>query len=196
MHGVLSQEGVDPAALLRQGREEVAGYAVVIRAGLVTEVQDAESGLTLTTDDSERVFARALVVASGLTDDLPDIPGLAEQWGTGVLHCPYCHGWEVRDQRLAVLGTSPMSLHHAELIRQWSDRLTFFSAGCGPLGPHVAVRLRARGVELVDTPSPRTRPDRPGSTKRTVAGRPAHRGPHFLFRPSLKILGTVRSHFS
>lgn len=152
MHGVLGHEGIDPAELLRRGREEAGAYDVRIRPGTVEHVEDADGGLTLTLTGGDAVFARALVVASGLADELPDIPGLAEQWGTAVVHCPYCHGWEVRDQRLAVLGTSPMSLHQAELIRQWSDRVTFFTAGCGPLDPEFATRLRSRGVELVDVP--------------------------------------------
>lgn len=152
MHGVLGHEGIDPADLLRRGREEVAAYDVTIRPDTVARVEDAEHGLTVVLAHGESVLARALVVASGLTDDLPAIPGLAEQWGTGVLHCPYCHGWEVRDRRLAVLGTSPVSFHQVELIRQWSDQVTFFTAACGPLDPEFEVRLGARGVQLVDTP--------------------------------------------
>jgi len=152
MHGVLGHEGVDPAELLRRGRDEVSAYDVSLRTGVVRRVEDADDGLTVRLADGETVSARALIAASGLTDDLPDIPGLAEQWGIGVLHCPYCHGWEVRGQRLAVLGVSPMSLHQAELIRQWSDRLVFFTAAVGELDPQVAARLRSRGVELIDTP--------------------------------------------
>lgn len=152
MHGALGNEGSDPAALLRRGREELRAYDVTLRAGAVQQVESADDGVTVHLADGASASARALVVATGLTDDLPDIAGLAEFWGTGVLHCPYCHGWEVRGQRLAVLGTSPMSLHQAELIRQWSDQLTFFIADVGPLTPDVAARLRARGVELVDTP--------------------------------------------
>lgn len=152
MHGVLGNEGCDPADLLRRGREELSAYDVTLRAGAVQRVEDADGGLVVHLADGESASARALVAASGLTDELPDIPGLAEQWGAGVLHCPYCHGWEVRGQRLAVLGTSPMSLHQAELIRQWSDRLIFFTAGVGDLDPRVEARLRSRGVGLIETP--------------------------------------------
>jgi thioredoxin reductase/SAM-dependent methyltransferase len=152
MHGALGNEGVDPADLVRRGREELSAYDVTLRAGSVERVENVDDGLVVRLGDGEAVPTRALVAASGLTDELPDVPGLAGLWGTGVLHCPYCHGWEVRGQRLAVLGTSPMSLHQAELIRQWSDQLTFFTAGCGPLTAEAQARLRARGIELVDTP--------------------------------------------
>ncbi|SCL15381.1 Thioredoxin reductase [Micromonospora nigra] len=152
VHGALGHEGTDPAELLRRGREELGTYDVTIRPGTVEQVADTEGGLTVALGGGDTVSARALIVASGLTDELPDIAGTGEQWGVGVLHCPYCHGWEVRDQRLAVLGTSPVSLHQAELVRQWSDRLTFFTAACGPLDPEIAARLRSRGVELIETP--------------------------------------------
>jgi len=152
MHAVLGHEGLDPADLLRRGRAEVSRYDVTVRAGEVQSVTEAAEGLSLVLADGETLTARSLVVASGMSDDLPDLPGLADQWGVGVLHCPYCHGWEVRDHRLAVLATSPLSVHQAELVRQWSDHLVFFTAGCGDLDPEVRERLRARGVELIDTP--------------------------------------------
>lgn len=152
LHGVLGNEGADPADLLRRGREEVAGYGVEFSRDTVIKVADAPDGLRLTLAEGGPVHTRGLVVATGITDELPDVPGLAEHWGSGVLHCPYRHGWEVRDRRLGVLATSPMSLHQAELVRQWSDRLVVFTAGLGGLAPEVAQRLRSRGLELVESP--------------------------------------------
>lgn len=149
MHGVLGNEGTSPAELLSRGRAEVAEYRVELVEGTIEGVERMTGGLTVTTDDGRARSARALVVATGLRDELPAIPGLAERWGASVLHCPYCHGWEVRDQRLGVLATSPLSLHQAELIRQWTDRLTVFAAGLGPLSAETAQRLKARGIELV-----------------------------------------------
>ncbi|MGN6721390.1 MAG: FAD-dependent oxidoreductase [Marmoricola sp.] len=152
MHAVLGHDGLDPAELLRKGRAEVSVYGVTIREGAVERVEDREGGLLVELTDGSSAFARALVVASGLSDELPDMPGLGELWGSGVLHCPYCHGWEVRGQRLGVLGTSPMSTHQAELIRQWSDDVVYFTAAVGELESASARRLTARGVQLVDTP--------------------------------------------
>lgn len=148
MHGVLGQEGVPPGELLATGRAEAADYGVEFGAGALAGVERLPGGLRITTVDGVARDARALVVATGLSDDLPDVPGLAERWGTTALHCPYCHGWEVRDQHLGVLTTSPLGLHQAELIRQWSDRVTVFTAGLGALTPEVERRLRSRGVAL------------------------------------------------
>ncbi|WP_309131235.1 bifunctional NAD(P)/FAD-dependent oxidoreductase/class I SAM-dependent methyltransferase [Brevibacterium sp.] len=151
MHSVLGNEGTDPAALIAQGREEAASYGVQFVDDTVISVQAGERTVTVATAQGA-LTGRALIVATGLTDELPDIPGLAEHWGTNVLHCPYCHGWEVKGTRIGVLGASSMSAHQAQLVRQWTDRLTFFTAGSGALDPELAERLRARDVELIDTP--------------------------------------------
>ncbi|MDT0158756.1 bifunctional NAD(P)/FAD-dependent oxidoreductase/class I SAM-dependent methyltransferase [Microbacterium sp. ARD32] len=148
MHGVLGHEGAAPGELLERGRAEAAGYGVEIVTGSVTAVERAENGLHVTADDGVVRFARAVIAAAGLRDELPGVPGLAERWGATVLHCPYCHGWEVRDQHLGVLTTSPMALHQAELVRQWSERVTVFAHGLGDLAPETAQRLRARGIRL------------------------------------------------
>jgi thioredoxin reductase/SAM-dependent methyltransferase len=154
VHGTLGHEGIDPTELLRRGREELGTYDVTVRNGTVERVSAAGPGtwLTVALADGAVVTCRAVVVASGTTDELPDLPGLAELWGTDVLHCPYCHGWEVRGQRLGILGTSPMSLHQAEMIPQWSDQVVFFSAGCEPVDDSVRTRLRARGTRVVERP--------------------------------------------
>ncbi|WP_010525753.1 NAD(P)/FAD-dependent oxidoreductase [Nesterenkonia sp. F] len=158
MHAVLGHEGLDPADLLGRGRAEAAAYGVSFaEAGAVEVVEsapaaddspDAAAPRPLHVTDTTGVVrrARAVVVATGVSDRLPEIPGLAEHWGTAVLHCPYCHGWEVGDARLGVLAAGPMSLHQAELIRQWSDRLTFFSAAAEPLEQQTLDRLAVRDV--------------------------------------------------
>ncbi|GAB3600539.1 NAD(P)/FAD-dependent oxidoreductase [Microbacterium tumbae] len=152
MHGVLGNEGTSPAELLRKGRTEAAGYGVEFLDAAVREVRTAQTGLEILLPDGRAERARTLIVATGITDELPAVPGLAERWGTSVLHCPYCHGWEVRDRRLGILATSPMALHQAQLVRQWSDRVVLFTAGLGPLDPIAEMRLRSRGIELVSAP--------------------------------------------
>ncbi|MUN63121.1 methyltransferase domain-containing protein [Kocuria sediminis] len=152
MHGVLGQEGVPPAELLQRGRAEVSAYGVRITRGTVERVDPSGAGVEVTLHEGEPVQARTVIVATGMTDELPGIPGLAERWGRTVLHCPYCHGWEVADQRLGVLTTSPLGLHQAQLVRQWSDTVTVFTAGLGPLDAAAELRLRSRGIDLVASP--------------------------------------------
>lgn len=153
MHGVLGHDGIEPAELLRRGREELATYGVVVSDGLVTDVTDDGQRLRIVRSDGRVDHARAIVVATGVRDVLPEVVGLAEHWGTSVLHCPYCHGWEVAGRRLGVLATSPASLHQIELVRQWSENVTAFTAAAGAFDAATTSRLIARDIRLVTTPA-------------------------------------------
>ncbi|HEY5334607.1 MAG TPA: FAD-dependent oxidoreductase, partial [Mycobacteriales bacterium] len=126
VHGLLGLEGVSPLELLARGRDEVLGYGGEVLADEVVEVACAPYGFSVTLRDVAVLRAQRLLITAGLVDELPDIPGVRELWGRGVLHCPYCHGWEVRDRRIGVLGTDPMAMHKALLFRQWSSDVVFF----------------------------------------------------------------------
>ena len=120
-HNYLGREGVNPQELLEIGRAEVAAYGVEVLADRVVGLSGAIDDFLVTTAGGRRVRARRILATGGVVDELPDVPGLAERWGIDVLHCPYCHGWEVRDRPIAVLATMPMSAHHGLLFRQLSD---------------------------------------------------------------------------
>jgi thioredoxin reductase len=144
MHGFISRDGLSPAELLSVARSEVRDYGVEL---IATEVVDASPGFTLTLLSGEALRARHAVIATGATDVLPNIPGLVERWGRDVLHCPYCHGWEVRDARLGVLGTNSASVVHALLVRQWSSDVTFFTHDV-TLSADEEQKLKARGITI------------------------------------------------
>ncbi len=150
MHGFLSRDGLPPGELLAIGREEVERYGATILPGAVADVvNQGASGFTVVLDDDGVRRARRLLVATGLRDVLPEIPGLRERWARDVLHCPYCHGFEVRGARLAVLGGSPAAARYALIVRQWSDDLTYLTpAGC--LDAAERERLTARAIAIVE----------------------------------------------
>ncbi|REF00841.1 NAD(P)/FAD-dependent oxidoreductase [Thermomonospora umbrina] len=149
VHGLLAREGMPPAELLERGRAEVRLYGGHVVSGeATTAVRDAD-GFTVTLTDGRSVRARRLLVATGLVDELPDVQGLDSRWGRDVLHCPYCHGWEVRDQAIGVLAGGPMSVHQAMLFRQLSDDVTYFSHTMPPTDEQ-AEQLAARGIRVVD----------------------------------------------
>jgi thioredoxin reductase len=150
VHGLLGQEGVPPAELLARGRDELAAYGGEVVPGRVVDARRDEGGFLVTTDDGRTVRARRLLVATGLVDELPDVPGLRERWGRDVLHCPYCHGWEVRDRAIGVLATSARALHQAMLFRQLSDDVVVFRHTADPFDDAQSATLRARGVRVVD----------------------------------------------
>lgn len=156
MHGFLSRDGMPPAELLAVGRAEVARYGVRLLDGEVTTaevgaVADAGVPFRIRLAGGGEVSARRLLVTSGVRDEVPDIPGVRERWGRDLLHCPYCHGWEVRDEPLGVLGSIPGSVQHALLVRQWSDDVTFFVHTCD-LDAEERRQLGARGIRIVDGP--------------------------------------------
>jgi thioredoxin reductase len=146
MHGFLSRDGMPPAELLAVGREEIAAYGVELARDAVV---DARPDGSIELAGGRRLTARRLLVATGLVDEIPDIPGVRERWGRDLLHCPYCHGWEVRDQPLGVLGTVPGSVDHALLVRQWSADVVFFT-NTYQLDDVERRQLEARAVRIED----------------------------------------------
>ncbi|WP_028644045.1 NAD(P)/FAD-dependent oxidoreductase [Nocardioides sp. URHA0020] len=150
VHNYLGREGTPPAELLEVGRAEVAAYGVQVRRGRVTTAMRSATGFGLALDDGTTVHARRLLVTTGLTDVLPEIAGLAERFGNDVLHCPYCHGWEVRDRAIGIVAGNAFALHGAGLWRQWSDDVTLFLNDRLALSPEDAERLAARGVAVVE----------------------------------------------
>ncbi|MBA8794737.1 thioredoxin reductase [Friedmanniella endophytica] len=150
VHGYLSRDGIPPQELLRCGREEVTGYGVRILTGRVAAVAREATAFRLELGDGSVLRARRLLVTTGMTDALPEVPGVRERWGRDVLHCPFCHGWEVRDQAIGVLATTPMAAHQAQLLRLLSDDVTVFTHSTGGFDETVAGPLRARGIRLMD----------------------------------------------
>lgn len=153
MHSYLGHEGRPPLEFLALARDEVRLYGAELVDGRVGEVVRLEGGgFRATLVDGATVSARRVLVATGVSDELPDIPGVAEQWGRGVLHCPYCHGWEVQDQRVTVVATGPAATHQALLFRQLTERLTVVRHDGGGLDGDDRARLTARGVEILEGP--------------------------------------------
>ncbi len=150
MHGFLSRDGLPPGELLAIGRDEVTGYGATVLDGAVTEIAASGSGgFSVLLADGQRLTARRLLVATGLRDELPDIPGLRDRWARDVLHCPYCHGHEVRDQPLGVLGGSPDAVRYAQIVRQWSHDVVYFTP-VGTLTADERSQLVARSIGVVE----------------------------------------------
>lgn len=148
VHGLLGHDGVRPSELLERGRWEVRSYGGSVVSGCVDRVLRTDHEFTVRLVDGRSATARRLLVTAGVVDELPALPGLAERWGRDVLHCPYCHGWEVRDQAIGVLASGPLATHQALLFRQLSKDITVF-AHTTELIDHDRQRLTARGIRIV-----------------------------------------------
>ncbi|PJI95264.1 bifunctional NAD(P)/FAD-dependent oxidoreductase/class I SAM-dependent methyltransferase [Luteimicrobium subarcticum] len=153
MHGYLGHEGVAPGDLVAAGREEVRSHGGEVLPGRATGVHRRDDGrFVVALTGGHTLVARRVLVATGLTDDLPAIDGVAEQWGRGVVHCPFCHGFEVRDQRLVQIVTSPLGLHPTPLFRHLTDRLTVVLHDPTGVDEAAVDTLAAAGVTIERTP--------------------------------------------
>ncbi|WP_152192289.1 NAD(P)/FAD-dependent oxidoreductase [Georgenia satyanarayanai] len=156
VHGLLGLDGTPPAELYRRGREEVRGYGGTVVTGTVAAASATEPSpegdlrFSVTLTDGRELTARRLLVATGTRDVLPDVPGLAAHWGRGVVHCPYCHGWEVRDEPIGILAVGPVSTHQALLFRQLTDDVVYFTRRT-ELDREARARLDALDVRVVDS---------------------------------------------
>ena len=166
VHNYLAREGTPPLELLAAGRAEVAQYGGRVVSGTVVSAApvvpaaepnspkkgqqaDSPAGFSVLLADGRSVRGRRLLVTTGLVDELPKVTGLEERFGRDVLHCPYCHGWEVRDQALGILAGSPLAVHQALMFRQWSNDITLFLNGRPEPTAEESEQLAARGITVV-----------------------------------------------
>ena len=147
-HSFFTRDGAPPLELLRVGREQAAGYGVEIRAGRVADAEVSEGGFVVRTEDGGRESARRLLIATGVVDELPDVPGLRERWGKSVLHCPYCHGWEIRDRPFAALARGAAAVELGTLLLGWTRDLVVLTDGPAELGEDDRARLARHGVAV------------------------------------------------
>ena len=151
MHGVLGHDGLDPADLRARGRSELDRYGVEV---VTAEVREAEArdGTVCVTSSRGADLTRTVLLATGMLDEVPDIPGFTEVWGTSAHTCPYCDGFEHRDERLAILAAGARGEHLAILLRQWSDDVVLLSNGPHGLDADQLARLQALGIPIIETP--------------------------------------------
>jgi thioredoxin reductase len=150
MQGFLSRDGMPPSELLAHGRDEVRSYGGQVVTGAVEAITACHNGgFRVLYSGGHQVTTRQVLLATGLRDELPDIPGLRERWARDVLHCPYCHGHEVRDQPLGVIGITPDAVRYSQIVRQWSDDVVFFAPD-SMLTKTQRTELVARAIGVVE----------------------------------------------
>jgi thioredoxin reductase len=149
VHGFFSRDGIPPKELLQIAREQLAPYpSVEVRSARAASARGRDGDFEVILDDGSVVRARKLLLATGVSDELPEKPGFKELWGRGVYHCPYCHGWEVRDRPLAVLNSGEGAAEHTALIRNWSRDLVLLTDGPANLNKEGRRTLRALDVPV------------------------------------------------
>lgn len=151
-HGFFGQDGRAPFDIVRDARQLVLAYPTVefVEDEVLTAREDA-GGFAVTLAGGRVETGARLVLATGVRDEMPDVPGVMERWGMSVLHCPYCHGYEVADRPLGVLANTPLSAHQGVLIPDWGPT-TYFTQGIYEPEPDDLARMAARGAQVERTP--------------------------------------------
>ena len=151
--GLLGQDGRPPAEFYAAGRDELADYPdVEVRSGEVVSGRRADAGFVLELADGSAEQAGRVLLATGMDYRVPELDGVAERWGGSVFHCPFCHGWEMRDRPLGVLNRGAAGAHQALLLRGWSDDVTLLTDGPAELDTEDSARLEAAGVAVDERP--------------------------------------------
>lgn len=149
MHAYLTRDGIDPGEFLRLGREQLRPYETVeFRQAEVTEASRIEDGFQVTLRSGEKVSSRKLLLATGVVDDLPELEGFEEFYGRSVFHCPYCDGWEIRDQPLVVYGRGENGAGLALELSLWSGDLVLCTDGPGGLSKEERQRLAQHNIQI------------------------------------------------
>ncbi|HEX2229701.1 MAG TPA: NAD(P)/FAD-dependent oxidoreductase [Candidatus Binatia bacterium] len=148
MHGFLSRDGMRPAEFLRVGREQLEPYGVEVRKAKVTDARRSETGFEITVNNEKHEACKKLLLATGVIDRIPPVKGIQDLYGRSVFHCPYCDGWELRDQALAVYGRAQKGLDLALALTTWSDDVVLCTDGRSWLSGDDVRLLTRRGIKL------------------------------------------------
>lgn len=150
-HNFLTQDGETPKAIWEKARAQVEKYdTVTFYSGLATTGAKTDSGFSITTESGDTFLAAKLIFASGITDQMPDIPGFADCWGISVIHCPYCHGYEVRHETTGILSKGDMAFEFSKLIHHWTKDLTLLSNGPAEMTEEQKQKLQSHHIALVE----------------------------------------------
>jgi thioredoxin reductase len=151
-HNFITQDGETPQAIALKAREQVARYkTVTFHSGLAISGKKINFGFEITTETGEIFTARKLIFATGVKDIMPNIEGSAACWGISMIHCPYCHGYEVRNEKTGILANGEMAFQFSKLINNWTKELTLFTNGKSTLTAEQEATLKAHGIDLIET---------------------------------------------
>jgi thioredoxin reductase len=150
-HNFITQDGETPSAIADKARVQVLKYETVkLIEGLAIEAKRIDEGFEIKTQQGDIFRAKKLLLATGITDIMPQIKGFAACWGISVLHCPYCHGYEVKHQPIGILANGDIGFEFSKLINQWSKELTLFTNGKSTLTNEQTARLQSRNINIIE----------------------------------------------
>lgn len=148
-HNFITQDGEKPAVIADKARKQVMAYPTVeILNDLATKGKKVGNAFEITTKSGKTFSAKKLIFATGVKDKMPDIPGFAECWGISVIHCPYCHGYEVRNEKTGIFANGDMAFHYAQMISNWTKDLTIFTNGTSTLSEEQTAKISHHNIRV------------------------------------------------
>lgn len=150
-HNFITQDGQTPKDIFENAKAQVLKYdTVAFLQDFAVDAQKTEKGFTVSTEAGRGFFTKKLLFATGVTDQMPNLAGFAACWGISVLHCPYCHGYEVRHQNTGILGNGEMGFELCRLISNWTDKLTLYTNGKSTLTLSQTEKIKSHDIEIVE----------------------------------------------
>ena len=151
-HNFITQDGVPPEEIGAKAKEQVLKYKTVeFVTDLVVNAKKAKKGFSITTQSGNLVTAEKLIIATGVKDVIPKIPGFAECWGISVIHCPYCHGFEFQNKRTAIIANGERAFHLASLVNNLTDNLTILTTGKTNFTSNQIEKLESHRISIIET---------------------------------------------
>lgn len=150
-HNFITQDGEKPDVIAKTAKAQVFKYETIkFQHGIATNGRKTENGFVITTQSGEEFSSKKLIFATGVKDIMPAINGFSECWGISVIHCPYCHGYEVRGSKTGILANGNFALHYAQLIRNWTKDLTIFTNGESTLSQEQTEKITKHGIPIIE----------------------------------------------
>ncbi|MGL4608851.1 MAG: NAD(P)/FAD-dependent oxidoreductase [Trueperaceae bacterium] len=182
-HNFFTRDGTPPIEMLKIGLEQLTPYGTEVQSHNAESIKKTKDTFELMLDNGQRVGSRRIILATGVVDILPDIPGFRELWGKNIHHCPYCHGWEVRDRPLAVYARGEMGYHFAIMIRHWSKDLVVCSNGDARFSDEQRQHLKQFDLKLIETPIQKLETSESGLEAIVFRDSTALKREHIFMRP-------------
>ncbi|SDZ23122.1 MULTISPECIES: NAD(P)/FAD-dependent oxidoreductase [Rhodonellum] len=150
-HNFITQDGEKPSIIAQKAKAQVLKYSTVkFLDALAVSGTNSHNGFKITTQTGESFKAKKLIFATGVKDIMPEIIGFAECWGISVIHCPYCHGYEVKGEKTGVLANGDFAFHYAQLIRNWTKELTIFTNGKSSMTAEQTDKITRHNIPIIE----------------------------------------------
>ncbi len=151
-HNFLTQDGNTPREISELSKKQVLNYDTVeIHQGKAVDAQKIENGFTITTENGEKFNSKKLILAIGITDEIPDIEGFKESWGISLIHCPYCHGYEFRNKKTGIIANGERGFHIASLVKNLTDNVTILTRGKSEFTEEQKEKLERNNIKIIET---------------------------------------------